>query len=184
MISSARVNIHGERNPRGQCVVYWMTSARRAHWNHALQHAIDIANEVGQPLVVIECLALNHKWANDRISTFVLQGMIDNRASFADSGVTYIPYTETTSREASGLLEEWLQFATACIIDDYPTYYPLHVLNTALKVSPCELHVVDSNGFMAMRAQGRAFTPPIRYGAIFTKQFLNTCMIFLNPTPW
>ncbi|MCH1540371.1 MAG: hypothetical protein L7S56_02905 [Candidatus Poseidonia sp.] len=158
MISSARVNIHGERNPRGQCVVYWMTSARRAHWNHALQHAIDIANEVGQPLVVIECLALNHKWANDRISTFVLQGMIDNRASFADSGVTYIPYTETTSREASGLLEEWLQFATACIIDDYPTYYPLHVLNTALKVSPCELHVVDSNGFMAMRAQGRAFT--------------------------
>ena len=157
MIPSSRLNVHGAVNSSGNFIVYWMTSARRAHWNHALEHAIDLANQYQQPLVVIECLALNHRWANDRISTFVLQGMIDNRAAFAQTGVTYIPYVETRPKEASGLLEIWLGQATACVIDDFPTYYPRHVLETALKFKTCELHVVDSNGFMAMRAQGRDF---------------------------
>ena len=84
--------------------------------------------------------------------------MIDNIAAFAQTGVTYIPYVETRPKEASGLLEVWLKQATACVIDDFPTYYPRHVLETALQFNTCELHVVDSNGFMAMRAQGRDFT--------------------------
>ena len=158
MISSSRVQIHGVPNENGDFVVYWMTSARRAQWNHALQHAVDLATEHGLPLVVIECLALQHRWANDRISTFVLQGMVDNRTMFERSGVTYIPYVETKKREASGLLKGWLEHAKVCVIDDYPTYYPKHVLDTALTVIPCEIHVVDSNGFMAMRAQGRDFS--------------------------
>ena len=158
MIPASRLQIHGEPNPAGQAVVYWMTAARRPYWNHALQHAVDLAKEHQLPLVVIECLALQHRWANDRISTFVLQGMADNRDIFADADVTYIPYAETKRKEASGLLQAWLQVARACVIDDYPTYYPKHVLNTAIAVKPCEIHVVDSNGFMAMRAQGRDFS--------------------------
>ena len=158
MISSTRLQIHGEPNPDGDVVVYWMTAARRPHWNHALDHAINLARDHGLPLLVVECLALQHRWANDRISTFVLQGMIDNRDSFSNSGITYVPYVETKRKEASGLLKGWLQRARACVIDDYPTYYPKHVLNTAISVKPCEVHVVDSNGFMAMRAQGRDFS--------------------------
>ncbi len=158
MIPSSRVNIHGVPNPQGDVVVYWMTSARRSQWNHALQHAVDLAKQHDVPLVVIECLALKHRWANDRISTFVLQGMVDNRSAFSETGVTYIPYVETKRREASGLLKGWLEHARLCVIDDYPTYYPKHVLDTALTVMPCEIHVVDSNGFMAMRAQGRDFS--------------------------
>ena len=158
MIPPARLQIHGETNPEGEVVVYWMTAARRPYWNHALQHAVDLAKEHHLPLVVIECLALHHRWANDRISAFVLQGMVDNREIFANSGVTYVPYAETKRKEASGLLQGWLKNARACVIDDYPTYYPKHVLNTAIAVKPCEVHVVDSNGFMAMRAQGRDFS--------------------------
>jgi len=158
MIPSSRLNIHGVPNDQGDVVVYWMTAARRAQWNHALQHAIDLAKQHNLPLVVIECLALQHRWANDRISTFVLQGMVDNRSAFEGTGVTYIPYVETKRKEASGLLKGWLDHARACIIDDYPTYYPKHVLNVALSVIPCEIHVVDSNGFMAMRGQGRDFS--------------------------
>ncbi len=158
MIASTRIQIHGATNPSGEYIVYWMTAARRPHWNHALEHSIELAKDHNLPLVVIESLALQHKWANDRISTFVLQGMLDNRDTFDRTGVTYIPYIETKRKEASGLLKAWLQRAKICVIDDYPTYYPKHVLNTALKVKPCEIRVVDSNGFMAMRAQGRAFS--------------------------
>ena len=158
VIPSSRLKIHGVPNDAGEVVVYWMTAARRAQWNHALQHAVDLAKQHNVPLVVIECLALQHRWANDRISTFVLQGMVDNRAAFDGTTVTYIPYVETKRKQASGLLKGWLEHARACVIDDYPTYYPKHVLNVALSVIPCEIHVVDSNGFMAMRAQGRDFS--------------------------
>jgi len=157
MIPASRLRVHGSLNPSGEYILYWMTAARRPTFNHGLDHAIDLAREHDVPLVVIECLALQHKWANDRISTFVLQGMIDNREAFLGSYVTYIPYVETKRKEASGLLKGWLKRAKACVIDDFPTYYPLHVLNTALTIKPCEIHAVDSNGFMAMRAQGRDF---------------------------
>ena len=123
MIPSSRLKIHGVPNDAGEVVVYWMTAARRAQWNHALQHAVDLAKQHNVPLVVIECLALQHRWANDRISTFVLQGMVDNRAAFDGTTVTYIPYVETKRKQASGLLKGWLEHARACVIDDYPTYY-------------------------------------------------------------
>ena len=112
MIPSSRLQIHGVPNENGDVVVYWMTAARRAQWNHALEHAIGLADEHNLPLVVIECLALQHRWANDRISTFVLQGMVDNRSAFSGSNVTYIPYVETKRKEASGLLKGCLLYTS------------------------------------------------------------------------
>jgi len=158
MISSARLTMKGRENPDGLCILYWMIAARRSTYNHSLQHAIDLAIEHELPLVVIEPLALKHKWANDRISTFVLQGMEDNRAAFEGSNVTYIPYVETKEHEAKGLLKAWMKKAKICVIDDYPTYYPQQVIQAALHMELCELHLVDSNGFMPMRAQGRDFS--------------------------
>ena len=176
MIPSSRLQIHGVPNENGDVVVYWMTAARRAQWNHALEHAIGLADEHNLPLVVIECLALQHRWANDRISTFVLQGMVDNRSAFSGSNVTYIPYVETKRKEASGLLKGWLEHARLCVIDDYPTYYPKHVLDTALSVIPCEIHVVDSNGFMAMRAQGRDFSTAYS----LRRHLHKTCLLYTS----
>ena len=46
-------------------------------------------------MIVVEALSLEHRWANDRSHTFVLQGMLDNREAFESSNVTYIPYVET-----------------------------------------------------------------------------------------
>jgi deoxyribodipyrimidine photo-lyase len=33
-------------------VLYWMQQSQRTRFNHALEYAIDQANELGQPLVV------------------------------------------------------------------------------------------------------------------------------------
>ena len=68
-----------------------MISARRANWNHSLEHAVNKAVELSLPLVVVEPLAIAHRWANDRSHTFVIQGMMDNKKSFEDSPITYIP---------------------------------------------------------------------------------------------
>ena len=99
MIDTERIVANSKPiNHDGSHVVYWMTSARRSRWNYALDHAIDLANEANVPLIVVESLALGHRWANDRIHTFVLQGMIDNRKLFETAPLTYVPYVETKKR--------------------------------------------------------------------------------------
>ena len=80
MIPENRLRVFNQGKGSGECVVYWMISARRTRWNHGLQHAIDLANERNLPLVVVEALAIAHQWANDRSHTFVIQG---KRTEFA-----------------------------------------------------------------------------------------------------
>ena len=142
----------------GAHVLYWMTSSRRTTYNLALEHAVNLAVERNLPLLVVEALAIGHRWANDRIHTFVLQGMIDQRTTMLGSGVTYVPYVETRHGEARGLLARMSVDADALVIDDYPTYMPRQVAERAVNLAPCEVHVVDGNGFIAMRHAGRAFT--------------------------
>ena len=46
MIPQNRLQIFNQGAEPGECVVYWMISARRSTWNHGLQHAIELANEI------------------------------------------------------------------------------------------------------------------------------------------
>ena len=135
-----------------------MTAARRSRDSLALEHAVASALSLGLPLLIVEPLAIGHRWANDRSHTFALQGMIDQRNAFEGTGVTYLPYVETKHGDARGLLARMSQDAALLVIDDYPTYMPRQVALRSLKVAPCETHVVDGNGFIGMRHAGRVFT--------------------------
>ena len=158
MNSNNRLRIFNPGVKPGHCVVYWMISARRTQWNHGLEHAINIANENNLPLVVVEPLAINHGWVNDRSHAFIIQGMADNRRAFTDSPITYVPYVETELNEGKGLMSQWMDNAQVFVIDDFPTYYPRKVLEIAISIGKCEIHCVDSNGFIPFRSEERAFT--------------------------
>ena len=157
MIPKNRLQTFNQDAPPGECVVYWMISARRSKWNHGLQHAIELANQRQMPLVVVEALAIAHQWANDRSHTFVIQGMMDNRNAFEDTPVTYVPYVETKPYEARGLLEKWMEYADVLVIDDFPVYMPRRIREIAVEIGKCEVHSVDSNGFISLE-QEKAFT--------------------------
>ena len=159
-------------NLDGSHVVYWMTSARRSRWNYALDHAIDLANEANVPLIVVESLALGHRWANDRIHTFVLQGMIDNRKLFESAPLTYVPYVETKQGQASGLLRSFTKGAVAMIIDDYPTYMPRDVANRAMEIGECCVMAIDSNGIIPLRTPQRSFTTAYSFRRYLHKNVL------------
>ena len=64
-------------------VLYWMIAARRARANFALQRAVRWALDLKRPILVLEPLRVAYPWANDRLHTFVLDGMADNLAAFA-----------------------------------------------------------------------------------------------------
>ena len=183
MIPESRLRIFNTDSNPGKCVVYWMISARRSEWNHGLEHAINLSNERELPLVVVEPLAIAHRWANDRSHTFVIQGMMSNKNAFDESPITYIPYVETRPGEARGLLEKWMEYADAMVIDDFPVYHPRRVMEIAIAIGKCDVHCVDSNGFISMRGQNRNFTTAYSLRRHLHKTIINHMMEFPHPKP-
>ena len=149
MVSPSRIRIFDSGSSPGLCVVYWMISARRSDWNHGLEHAIELSNQRNLPLVVVEPLDIAHRWANARLHTFVIQGMVDNKIAFEKSPITYVPYVETKPKEGRGLLENWMEYADVLVIDDFPVYHPKKIIEIAKSIGKCEIHCVDSSGFIS-----------------------------------
>jgi len=183
MVPSSRIRTFNSGSVPGNCVVYWMISARRSVWNHGLEHAIELAVQRNLPLVVIEPLAIAHRWANDRLHTFIIQGMLDNKQAFEGSTIRYIPYVETKIREARGLLEKWMEFADVLVMDDFPVYHPRKVMEIAIEIGKCEIHSVDSNGFMSLRGQNRTFTTAYSLRRHLQKTILTHITEFPHPNP-
>jgi len=85
---TSRLNANDHRI--GDYILYWMQSSVRAHYNHALEYAIDLANRQNKPLVV--CFGLTEKYpgANLRHYKFLIEGLIDAQKSLAKRGVNLI----------------------------------------------------------------------------------------------
>jgi len=66
-----------QTNPNAKYVLYWMQQSQRIHFNHALERAIQIANQKQLPLVVLFVLTPNYKEANQRHYQFMLEGLKD-----------------------------------------------------------------------------------------------------------
>ena len=82
-------------NSEGKYVVYWMIANRRFHCNAALEYAAYVAHQQNVPLIVLEEISTRHDFANDRITAFVVQGMLDNIRTFKENKIRYIPWVET-----------------------------------------------------------------------------------------
>ena len=70
-------------------VLYWMTAFRRTRTNFALQRAVELAEQLRKPLVILEAVRCNYRWANDRFHRFILDGMIDNEADTRKTNAMY-----------------------------------------------------------------------------------------------
>jgi deoxyribodipyrimidine photo-lyase len=106
-----RVTVHGPENPRGDYLLYWMQSARRLRNNLALEYAISQANAAKLPLVVYESLRSEEPWANDRIHSFVLEGVARNRADAKARGLRYVfandAFDHLASRARLVITDNW-----------------------------------------------------------------------------
>ena len=60
----------------GEYILYWMIATRRLNYNASLEYAAKVAEEYGKPLLVIEEISTSHKFSNDRITSFVIQGIV------------------------------------------------------------------------------------------------------------
>src|ERR1700751_737507 len=82
--------VHGRRSgvpaSVAKCVVYWMQRAERGVDNPALDCAIEVANELGLPVVVFFSAISTFPRANLRHYAFLNQGLHDAEEDMAGRG--------------------------------------------------------------------------------------------------
>jgi deoxyribodipyrimidine photo-lyase len=134
-----------------------MIASRRTRWNFGLQRAIELARELGRPLIVLEALRLDYPWASERFHAFVLQGMADNAERFASTPIRYHAFVEQEPGQGRGLLAALAENACTVVTDDFPTFFLPAMVSAAASRLKVRLEAVDSNGLLPMAASERTF---------------------------
>jgi deoxyribodipyrimidine photo-lyase len=74
----------------GDYVLYWMQSSQRAEQNHALEYAVQRANDLDQRLLVVFGLTDDYPEANLRHYTFMLEGLKDVQRALEKRGIKMV----------------------------------------------------------------------------------------------
>jgi deoxyribodipyrimidine photo-lyase len=139
-----------DANPDGRYVLYWMQMFKRVSQNHALEVAIRKANSLGVPLVVYEGLKYYYPWANDRIHTFILEGVEEKRREFAKRGIRYVFYLQQDAGSPTHTVAALAAEACLIVTDDYPCFIiPEHNQRVAERAS-VPVYAVDSCGVIPL----------------------------------
>ena len=156
----------------GDFVVYWMTATRRYKYNAALERAVEISLSINKPLLVIEGVSVRHRWTSERVVTFMVQGLVENISIFNDLPVSYMPWVENHKDTGDGLLRRISKRSAAMVIDDYPTYLPLWVMNRATETTSVRLEAVDSTGIIPMQMSEKEFATAHSFRRYMQKNLL------------
>jgi deoxyribodipyrimidine photo-lyase len=154
MVPSERISAVNRAPVRadGDYILYWMIATRRPHFNFGLQRAVEHAVRLAKPLVVLEPLRANHRWAAARFHQFAIDGMRDNAQGFRRPGVRYHPYLERSEGEGRGLLAALAARAAVVVTDDFPCFFLPQMVAAAGDALPVCLEAVDANGLLPLRA--------------------------------
>ncbi len=140
-----------EVKPKARYVLYWMQMFKRASHNYALNFAIQMANERQLPLVVYEGLKFYYPWANDRLHTFILEGVAEKRSAFEKRGIRYLFYLQRNGRDPKNTVVKLAREAALLVTDDYPCFIiPEH--NARIAELNLPIYAVDANGMVPLSA--------------------------------
>lgn len=140
----------------GAYVLYWMTAFRRLAANPALENAVGRAVELGRPLVILEALRADYRWASPRFHRFVTDGMAEHAAALAAGPVTYYPYVEPRAGKGKGLLRALARDACCVVADDWPGFFHPGMLEAASRL-PVRVEAIDGCGLVPVRAADKAY---------------------------
>lgn len=143
--------------PGERYVLYWMSSARRAGWNFALDRAIGHAKELRCPLVVLETLACDSPWMSPRHASLIFDGMADNARQFKRARLEHVPVLAADSSRLTRVLTAAMKQAAVTVSDWNVLREPTELAETLAAKSPALVERVDSNGLLPVAATDRAF---------------------------
>ncbi|HEX8985712.1 MAG TPA: deoxyribodipyrimidine photo-lyase [Bryobacteraceae bacterium] len=141
-------------------VLYWAQMNRRVEHNHALAFAASLANSLDLPLLYYEGLGYRYPHANDRLHTFLLEGVPENRKRVRALGAGYLFYLRRNEADPGDVLYRLAADAAAVVTDDYPVFVTArHNARVPAKV-PVPYFAVDASCIVPMSA-----IPSRQYGA-------------------
>ena len=138
-------------------VVYWVIAFKRTKYNFALQRAVEWANKLSQPLVILEPLILDYPMSSLRFHKFILDGMSEMNDEILKTNAYYYPFVETSPSESEGLLQDIAKNASVVITDDYPTYFVPQMTAKASGEISTRYELVDSNGLVPIRLSPKEY---------------------------
>ena len=106
----------------GKYVLYWAQMNRRVDSNHALLHAAELANRFKLPLLYYEGLTCSYPFANDRLHTFILQGVPETAKRLAKLGIGYQFHLRKRSSDRNDTVYQLATDAAALVTDDFLTF--------------------------------------------------------------
>ncbi len=90
-IASERIrDLNGRPPANGDYVLYWMQQSQRAEENHALEYAIQKANDLRRPVIVGFGLTADYPEANLRHYAFMIDGLRDAAEALDKRGIRFI----------------------------------------------------------------------------------------------
>lgn len=123
MAAAPRITVRrgGPPKPGAACVVYWMQRAQRGFNNAAVDCAVNVANELGLPLLVYFSAISNFPSANLRHYVFLNQGLPDIEADLAARNIPFL-----LRRPPENSLDKLLEEMNAAILigDENPCREP------------------------------------------------------------
>jgi deoxyribodipyrimidine photo-lyase len=147
-----------------------MIAYRRISWNFALDRAVEWTEKLRKPLLILEALRCDYKWASDRLHTFVIEGMAENAGKIARAGALYYPYVEPRRGAGKGLLSALSSKACVVVTDEFPCFFlPAMVTSAARQVSVL-MEVVDSNGLLPLRRPQQAYPTAFSFRRFLQKE--------------
>ncbi len=91
MIHDERIKMLNQKESQDKpFVIYWMQSAQRTEYNHALEYAIQQANHLHKPLIVYFGLTDDFPEANQRHYRFLLEGLKEVRLALAKRNIALL----------------------------------------------------------------------------------------------
>jgi deoxyribodipyrimidine photo-lyase len=162
-------------------VLYWMISSRRMNWNFALDRAVEWAEKLQKPLVILEALRCSYTWASDRMHRFVMDGMAENACRLEGTDVLYYPYLEPRPGAGKGLLAALASRACVVVTDDFPCFFLSRMVASAARKIPVLLEVVDSNGLLPMRQAEKAYPTAYAFRRFLQTELPRHLMDFPKP---
>lgn len=117
----SKLNTAPEQRDRAY-VLYWSQMNRRVDANHALLYAVELANRYRLPVLFYEGLTCTYEYANDRLHTFLLQGVPETARRLKKASIGYIFYLRRGKESPNDVLYRLAKHAAAIVTDDYPTF--------------------------------------------------------------
>ena len=125
----------------GRWVLYWMQQSQRADDNPALEVAIDEANRVGLPVLVVFALTDGYPEANLRHYRFMLEGLADTRRLLAERGIKLL----LKLGDPPAVVSRWADQAALVVCDVGYTRHQVAWRRSVAQNAPCRVIAVEGD---------------------------------------